>query len=198
MRNSLRIDNKISGVRTMGLLFPLIRHYSLIINLYLLCILIYSEGCGRVRGGACCFSGFLLFPGFWKISMSLPKIIWVFRILEHSTISLLNCFQGILACVRFSETWLEWDSNYVNIIKNKCVHQESNWKKTSQIKSETVSQIKSEMVTSVKLSMTILALISENWCINGWDLDAGTDFSRWSWSRRIFQYHRGRHIRIVD
>ena len=64
--------------------------------------------------------------------------------MEYSKISMLNYFKDTLANVELPEDWLEWDSNDVTRIENKCIKRESNWigKKLSQIESKTGSQIK--------------------------------------------------------
>ena len=43
---------------------------------------------------------------FRKNRVSPSKPIWVSRILEHSTISFLDCFHDTLAYVRLPESWL--------------------------------------------------------------------------------------------
>ena len=58
--------------------------------------------------------------------MSSSKPILVSRILEYSTILLLNYFQDTLAYVGIPEAWLEFDPNDVTLIKTKYVQLESN------------------------------------------------------------------------
>ena len=46
--------------------------------------------------------------------------------MEYSTISMLDYFKDTLANVGLPEVWLEWDSNDMTPIENKCVKHESN------------------------------------------------------------------------
>ena len=65
-----------------------------------------EEGGGKGMGTYPSF----YFIFFEKIRVSLPKPIWVFRILEYSTISLLN-FQDTLVNVGLPGMWLKYESN---------------------------------------------------------------------------------------
>ena len=69
--------------------------------------------------------------------MFSPKTISVPRIVEYSTISMLDYFEDNLANVVLPEAWLECDSNDVTRIENNCVKHESiepkkTWVKYSQ------------------------------------------------------------------
>ena len=48
------------------------------------------------------------------------------RIVEYSTVLVLEYFKDILANVGLPEAWLEWDSNFVTRIENKYFSCESN------------------------------------------------------------------------
>ena len=56
---------------------------------------------------------------------SCQKIL-AFRIVEYSTISMLDYFEYTLSNVGLPEDWLEWDSDYENRIENKYVKRELN------------------------------------------------------------------------
>ena len=72
--------------------------------------------------------------------MFSTKQIWVLRILEYSTILLLEYFEDSQANVVLPEAWLEWLSNDVTQIRNKPVKRESDWiGKTEPNPVETVS-----------------------------------------------------------
>ena len=70
--------------------------------------------------------------------MLSPKTISVLRIVEYSTISMLDYFEDTLANVGLSEAWLGCVYNCVTGIRNNYVKCESNWieKQLSLIKSE--------------------------------------------------------------
>ena len=63
---------------------------------------------------------------FERIRVSSPKIIWVFRILEHFMILLLDYFLDTISYVGFPEAWLEWHSNFLTQTKHECIQRESN------------------------------------------------------------------------
>ena len=58
--------------------------------------------------------------------MFLPNPISIIRIVEYSTISVLEYFGDTLANVGLPEAWLECDSNFVTRIKNKYIGREYN------------------------------------------------------------------------
>ena len=93
------------------------------------------------------FSDFSNFKAVW------PKTIWVLRILEYYTISMLNYFEGTLANVGLPEDWLECDSNDVTQIENNYVKRKSSQigKNLSRIPSKTLSQIELELLNFAKL-----------------------------------------------
>ena len=65
------------------------------------------------------FTFTLYYLSLYKFIVSLPTAIWVFRILEYSSISLLNLFQDTLAYVGFPAAWIRCDSDGVTKIENK-------------------------------------------------------------------------------
>ena len=79
---------------------------------------------------------------FWYLEtniVSLPKPIWVFRIMEYSTISLLNYFRDTLAYVVLPCVWFDCDSNKYLFILNRGQIKLGNM---SWVESENLSQIR--------------------------------------------------------
>ena len=106
----------------------------------------------------------------------MPNPISIIRIVEYSTISVLEYFRDILDNVGLPESRLESNYNFVTHIINKEVRCESNRIKKNQsslIKSETIesnqidqikiqlSQIQLETAASTELRMTMMVIASD-------------------------------------
>ena len=109
--------------------------------------------------------------------MFSPNLISSIRIVEYSTISVLEYFKDNLVNVGIPEAWMRCDSNFVARDENKYVRRESNWieKKSEsiQIKNKIesnqtkpqLSLIKSKIVSRIKLK-TVTSEISDT---DAWD-----------------------------
>ena len=122
------------GVHPIGLLWYLVRHCSLTITTnqfsFFLYFLIPYEYWQFYIAGVCLLPLPSMLWFFDKFRVSLTKQIWVFRLLEHSTVSLKKT-QDTLDYVGILGVWLNYDLNqkisFVQLVLNWSRKSESNW-----------------------------------------------------------------------
>ena len=101
-----------------------------------------GSGCHCVSWGVISFMSSFIFSNFSIFFVLSPKTISVLRIVECSTISMLDYFKDTLADVGIPGSWLGCDFNDVTRIKNNCIKRRSNRiKNVSRITLKTVSWI---------------------------------------------------------